>query len=272
VQRTVDLSDTRLAYYESGAGEPFVLLHHGGPGVTGLNNFGGNLGDFEGSRMFLPDLPGYGDSEILRDEGGSYDSIAAKAICELIDELALGPVNLLGHSVGGSVAMQLAISSPERVRKLVLVAPTGVASGLFTPRPMEAVQVVRAYFPEPTYEKMRDIVSVFYFDPTDPSLDDVARALYEATLDPKTVAGHHRVTDTRYPRSVFTRETLGRIRAPTLLVWGRDDRFVGVDDALTLLAAINDCRLLLLPRCGHAPQVDQRGAFAAHVGAFLREE
>ena len=168
--------------------------------------------------------------------------------------------------------MRLAADFPDRVRRLVLVAPTGANAGLFTAKPMEGARLVLGYYPEPTYEKMRAIVSAFLFDPNNPAVDDIAQGLYNASLAPRAIAGHRRVTDHRYPSSSLTREDLDRINAATLLVWGRDDRFVGTDDALVFLAALNDCRLMLLTKCGHAPQSDQPKAFATHVKAFLQEQ
>jgi pimeloyl-ACP methyl ester carboxylesterase len=269
----IELSDTRLSYFEWGSGEPLVLLHHGGPGVTGWSNFSGNLDDFSGYRMLLVDMPGYGDSEIVNEDGGPYASLASKAIAELIDRLGVGPVDLLGHSLGGSVAMRVAVDFPDRLRRLVLVAPTGANARLFTAKPMEGTRLVLGYYPEPTLEKMRAIVSAFLFDPNNPAVDDIAQALYNASLDPRAIAGHRRVLDHhRYPPSSLTREDLERINAATLLIWGRDDRFVGIDDALLFLSGISDCRLMLLTKCGHAPQSDQPKAFATHVKAFLQEE
>src|SRR5262249_51875958 len=141
-QRIVELSETRLSYFEWGSGEPLVLLHHGGPGVTGWSNFSANLADFDGYRMVLVDMPGDGDSAIVEDRGSSYGSLATRAVAELVDELGVGPVHVLGHSLGGSVAMRLAAEHPDRVRRLVLVAPTGAGAGLFTAKPMEGTRLV----------------------------------------------------------------------------------------------------------------------------------
>jgi pimeloyl-ACP methyl ester carboxylesterase len=269
----LDTATASIAYYERGAGEPFVLLHGGGPGASGWSNFRGNVGDFEGSyRVILPDLPGFGDSELTTDAGRSYLVEASTAVVGLIEGLGLGPIALLGNSLGGAVAARLAIEHPNLVSRLVLMGAAGARSSLFTPSPMEGVKLLMSYYPDPTYERMRSLVRAFVYDDSDPIYDQIAQSRYEASLEPKRVSGYRRVSDHRYPPNVLTRDDLSQVRCPTMLIWGRDDRFVGVDDALSFLAGINDARLLLLPKCGHWVQAERPAAFAAHLNAFLKEE
>jgi 4,5:9,10-diseco-3-hydroxy-5,9,17-trioxoandrosta-1(10),2-diene-4-oate hydrolase len=266
-------STASIAYYERGAGEPFVLLHGGGPGASGHSNFVNNIPDFEDSyRVILPDMPGFGDSSLTADSGQSFLLEASKAIADLIDGLELGQVNLLGNSLGGAVSTRLAIDYPHLVKRLVLMGAAGMHSGLFTPSPMEGVKLLRSYYPDPTYERMRALVRAFVYDDSDPIYDTIAERRFKASVDPGRVAGYRRVSGPAHPPNVLTRADLARVRCPTLLIWGRDDRFVGLDDALSYLAGIEDARLLVLPRCGHWVQAERPAAFAAHLRAFLKEE
>jgi pimeloyl-ACP methyl ester carboxylesterase len=271
--QSFEATTATIAYRERGTGPPFLLLHGGGPGASGWSNFRNNLADFQDAfRVILPDMPGFGDSELTDDGGRSYLVEASTAIAELIAGLGLGRVALLGNSLGGAVATRLAIDHPDLVDRLVLMGAAGGRSSLFTPSPMEGVKQLMSYYPDPTYERMRTLVRTFVYNDSDPVYDDIAQARFEASLDPKRIAGYRRVSDPRYPQNVVSREDMAGVRCPTLLVWGRDDRFVGVDDALTYLAGIDDARLLLLPKCGHWVQAERPAVFAAHLTAFLKEE
>lgn len=266
-------STASLTYHEQGSGEPFVLLHGGGPGASGYGNFSNNVTDFSDTyRVILPDMPGFGDSSLKADSGKSFLLEASRAIAELIEGLELGQVNLLGNSLGGAVSTRLAIDYPHLVRRLVLMGAAGMHSGLFTPSPMEGVKLLRSYYPDPTYDRMRALVRAFVYDDSDPRYDTIAEARFRASIDPARVAGYRRVSSPSHPPNVITRADLAGVRCPAMLIWGRDDRFVGLDDALSYLAGIADARLVLLPRCGHWVQAERPAVFAAHLKAFLKEE
>lgn len=269
----VQTATALINYYESGSGEPFVLLHGGGPGASGWSNFRNNLPDFDRDfRVVLPDLPGFGDSRLTVDSGASYLVEASTAIAAFIDQLGLGAVNLLGNSLGGTVATRLAIDHPQLVRRLVLMGAAGMRSSLFTPSPMEGVKQLMSYYPDPTYDRMRTLVRTFVYDDSDPVYDEIAKSRYESSMVPERVTGYRRVSNPQFPANVLSRDDLAGVTCPTLLIWGRDDRFVGVDDALSYLAGIPDARLMLLPKCGHWVQAERPAAFAAHLNAFLKEE
>jgi pimeloyl-ACP methyl ester carboxylesterase len=273
-QEFMDLPDALISYRACGHGQPFVLLHGGGPGASGWSNFNRNAADFQQTfRVVLPDLPGFGDSELRTDEGGSYLSEASRCIAAFIEGLGLGAVNLLGNSLGGAVATRLAGDRPDLVNRLVLMGAAGIRSQLFSPTPMEGVKQLMTYYPDPTPERMRTLVKTFVYDDSDPIYDEIAEVRYAASVDPKRAAGYRRVSgDGRFPPNTLSRDDLARVQTKTFLIWGRDDRFVGIDDALTFLAGIADARLLIMPKCGHWVQAEQPAAFAAHLTAFLTEE
>ncbi len=272
-QQHLSTATASIAYHEAGSGQPFVLLHGGGPGASGYSNFSRNIKDFEDRyHVILPDVPGYGDSMLVVDAGRAMVVESADAIADFIAKLGVGPVTLLGNSMGGAVSTRVAISHPELVSRLVLMGPAGMHSALFTPSPMEGVKLLRSYYPDPTLERMRALVRAFVYDDSDPVYDEIARARFEASLDPARIAGYQRSASRGHLVKPFTREDLAGVQCPTLLIWGRDDRFVGIDDALSFLAGIGDARLVVFSRCGHWVQAEHPAAFAAHVRAFLEEE
>ena len=120
----------RLHYTEAGpgdgaAGTPVVLLHGGGPGASGLSNFGANLPVFaKRFRTIVVDQPGFGRSD-KPPVTGSYFTFAADALAELLTGLGIERVHLIGNSLGGGTAVRFALNYPGRAGRLVLMGPGG---------------------------------------------------------------------------------------------------------------------------------------------------
>ena len=108
----------RLHYEQAGSGAPVVMLHGGGPGASGMSNFGRNLPVFATRfRTLVVDQPGFGKSDKPPVEG-NYFSFAARALAGLLDELGIARAHLVGNSLGGGTAVRFALNYPERAAKL----------------------------------------------------------------------------------------------------------------------------------------------------------
>src|SRR5690554_6731273 len=106
-----------LHYHEAGEGQPLVMLHGSGPGVSGWSNFGDNLDAFSAAhRTLIVDQPGFGRSPVPTMDR-PYGDIAADAVVGLLDELGIEQTDLLGNSMGGATAVRIALAHPERVRR-----------------------------------------------------------------------------------------------------------------------------------------------------------
>jgi 4,5:9,10-diseco-3-hydroxy-5,9,17-trioxoandrosta-1(10),2-diene-4-oate hydrolase len=122
-----------LHYDEAGQGPVTVMLHGGGPGASGMSNFGRNLPVFAGHfRTLVVDQPGYGKSDKPPVEG-NYFTFAADALKTLLDELGIEKTHLVGNSLGGGTAVRFALTYPERAGRLVLMAPGGLSLNVFAP-------------------------------------------------------------------------------------------------------------------------------------------
>ena len=161
-----------------------------------------------------------------------------------LDAAGLGRVDLAGHSLGGLVAAELAAASPERTRRLVLVAPAGIPCG----RHLAA----RAL---PLFGELYDIRG---------SLPMIA--LDAVRTGPLALAHGIRFVSTRDLAA-----ELSAVRAPTLLVWGERDGLVPVQLADEWLRMLPDARLVRLS-CGHVPMLEAPGQLAASMLSFLDEE
>src|SRR5580692_1499334 len=181
-----------LHYEQAGEGRPgtpVVMLHGGGPGAAGMSNFGRNLPAFGMSfRTLVVDQPGFGKSDKPPVEG-NYFRFAAQALADLLDDLGIDRVRLVGNSLGGGTAVRFALQYPERAGRLVLMAPGGLSLNVFAPDPTEGVKRLAEFPapPEPSREKMAAFLRTLVFDQrlvTDELIDE----RYAAASEPAALA------------------------------------------------------------------------------------
>src|SRR5512146_3073201 len=149
-----------------GTGTPVVLLHGGGPGASGMSNFGRNLPVFaERFRTLVVDQPGFGKSD-KPPVTENYFRFSAQALAGLLDELGIGRVHLVGNSLGGGTAVRFALSYPDRADRLVLMGPGGLSLNVFAPDPTEGVRRLAEFPapPGPSREKMAEFLRTLVFD------------------------------------------------------------------------------------------------------------
>jgi 4,5:9,10-diseco-3-hydroxy-5,9,17-trioxoandrosta-1(10),2-diene-4-oate hydrolase len=260
IGRYVDAGGVKLHYHEFGAdrpGVPIVCLHGAGPGATAWSNFHGNVDAFaERSRTLLVDLPQYGRSEKVVIEGGRQ-SFSATVIGEFLKALAIPEADFVGNSMGGQIALRLAIDRPDLTHAIATVGSTP-ATSLLTPWPAEGVKLINSYYKDsgPSLDKMRRITEALVFDSAF-ATDELVRERYQVSIDPELVE-----LFTNHPpqREDFSAR-LGEVQAPVLLLWGQEDRAGAIDVALHLLRMLQDAELHVFPRCGHWVQVERQEEF-----------
>lgn len=256
----LELDGARLAYTEFGSGPPLLWLHGSGPGATGMSNFGGNLAGFPDYRNIVVDLPGWGESDRPSDEWLLFK--AAETVHHAMEELKVPRAHLIGNSYGGGVAMRLAVTRPEVVDRLVLMAPGGVLPDNAPPWPV-GLQRLFDYMAdaEPTREAMGEFVRMMVYD----------ESLITAELvDERFAASLGRHPELPIPPQFGDlTPDLGNIQAPTLLVWGREDQTVPLTWAAKILHGIPDAELRVLPHCRHWVQYERRDEFNHIVREFL---
>jgi pimeloyl-ACP methyl ester carboxylesterase len=242
----------KIRVLSGGEGEPVVFLHGGG----GL--FWDPLLDAVAAdhRVVAPEHPGAGDSQGLEHVEDLWDLVLYYN--ELLDHLGLERVSLLGHSFGGMVAAEIAATNPERVDKLALIAPVGLwiddhpipdISGMPPERIPEVILAdpqgpMAALMPAP--------------DPSNPE------SLFKAAM---TMAS---ILQFIWPLpDKGLRKRLYRVKAPTLLVWGAQDRLVDPAYGDEFAATIAGARLEVIDGAGHLPQLEQAERTAALITEFL---
>ena len=257
----VELSHGRTRYLEAGAGPP-VLLLHGAGFTTNADAWLTTLPALAagGYRAIAPDFLNWGLGDPFdREFGFAY---LADFVRELQDALAIERCHVVGHSMGGWVASLLAYESPDRIDKLVLVASGGMATRNlasmveFKPPPAEEIRRVAV-------ERARSA-----------GLDEAALAdeyLRQLTR-PEVVAAYAKVmrhmTDALHrPRYAMARR-LPLIKAPTLIVWGKDDQVNDLSMGEASHAAIAGSRLVVLD-CGHGVPQERPAEFQRALLDFL---
>lgn len=212
------------------------------------------------------DLPGFGYSARPWPADTSYGGQAA-ALLDFLDRRGIGRVALVGNSLGGATALAVAAARPGRVAALVLVdSPSSSWEMPWTLRWLRAPvvgEIAGELACRPLFGLgLREMLFARGGRVTDETLDLYWR--------PVTVAGTRRAALAAARSSAAGFERLeAAVRAPTLVLWGREDRLIPARTALALSESIPGSKLVVLPDAGHMPQEEQPEAFAREVAAFL---
>lgn len=260
-------------YHDCGpaTGRVLVMLHGSGPGASGWSNFNRNIQPFvdAGYRVILPDCLGWGRSDSLVCEASRSD-LNAHTLKALLDHLGLtGPVDLVGNSMGGHSVVAFALNYPQQAGKLVLMGGGTGGISPFAPMPMEGIKLLQQVYREPTMDNLQKMMDVFVFDPSDLTpelvagrLENILRSQQHLDNFVQTLA----VNPRQFPD--FSHR-LGEIRSHTLIIWGRNDRFVPMDTGLRLVAGIANSELHIFNQCGHWVQWEYADRFNRLVADFL---
>jgi pimeloyl-ACP methyl ester carboxylesterase len=246
-----------------GDGDPVMLLHGSGPGVSAWANWFGNIPALaERFRVLAPDLVGWGDTE--RPHAVEYGLRTWVDQCfGVLDALGIDRCSIVGNSLGGRLALAMAAWQPQRVPRMVLM---GAAGPDLVPTP--ALIAGRSY--EPSIENMdRLLREAFAFDPTIVD-EELVRIRHEASVAP----GAHDAYMTMFAQDVGANTALpnheiAQIDVPTLVVHGREDAVVPVECGIQLSQLIPRADLLVFGQCGHWTQIEHRDRFNELVGSFL---
>ena len=264
--------DLQLHYNDCGSGaETVVMLHGSGPGASGWANFNRNIEPLvaAGYRVILMDCPGWSKSDPIVCTG-SRSELNARALKGLLDALGLDKVHILGNSMGGHSAVAFALAHPAQVGKLVLMGGGTGGPSQFVPMPTEGIKLLQGLYREPSIDNLKKMMAVFVFDSS-----SLTEALYQARLSNMLARQEHLenfVKSLAANPKQFTDygPRLGEITAPTLVIWGRDDRFVPMDVGLRLISGIPNAELHVFNRCGHWAQWEHADKFNRMVLDFLQ--
>lgn len=252
-------------YLTAGDGPPVMLLHGSGPGVTAYANWRLTIPTLaQGLRVVAPDLVGFGFTERPADVRYDMQTWVAQAV-GLLDALGIEKTHLVGNSFGGALALHLASRHPERVDRLVLMGSVGV--------PFEITPGLdRVWGYEPSIGLMRELLDLFAYDRSLVN-DELAKVRYEASIQPgfqESFAAMFPAPRQRWVDAMVTPdEQIAALPHRTLVVHGREDRIIPLENSLHLMRTIPDVRLHVFGRCGHWTQIEHADAFSRLVLDFL---
>ena len=264
IGRRVDANGIGTNYLEAGEGTPVVLVHGSGPGVSAYANWRLTIPDLAGEhRVLAPDMAGFGFS----DKPGNYSMEGwVQQLDAFLTALQLDKVSLVGNSFGGGFALAFAARWPERVDKLVLMGSMGVTFPI-----TEGLDRVWGY--EASIENMRSVLDFFAFDRTLVN-DELAELRFRASIEPgmqEAFSSMFPAPRQRWVESMTTPlEQIAALPHETLIIHGRDDRVIPLDNAWQLLQVINRAQLHVFGRCGHWTQIEHAKAFNNLLLGFLR--
>ncbi|TCB73561.1 alpha/beta fold hydrolase [Acinetobacter sp. ANC 3781] len=267
VGKSIQCGDILTNYHDVGAGEPILLLHGSGPGVSAWANWRLTIQSLQDHyRLIAPDLAGFGYSQFPENMQFSRENWL-KQIVDFLDALGLKKVNLIGNSFGGSMALALAIHHPERVNKLILMGSVGVPFELTA-----GLDAVWGY--TPSFENMQAIMKIFAYNQNLVG-DELVQMRYIASTKEDTRAAYESMFPAPRQRWVeamsHPEADIRSIRHPTLMVHGRDDKVIPLSTSLTMLNWIEDSQLHIYGQCGHWTQIEHAKSFTQLVANFLKD-
>ena len=264
------VGDVDIHYHDhhpSGADKGAVVFVHGsGPGASGHSNFKLNVPAFvaAGHRVLVPDLPGFGYSSKPTDIDYTT-GFFADSLIGLLDAAGLERFALVGNSLGGGVSIRAALDHPQRVEKLVLMAPGGIEE-LETYMAMPAMASMIENFVGGALDRagLRRVLQNLVFDPAHVTDELVEERYAILQTQPPEVLSRMRIPNME--------AELGGIGCPVLAFWGLQDAMVPASGGRKITSACRPSRLIEVAECGHWVMVEHRRMFNAACLDFLTND
>lgn len=265
IAKQIQAAGIQTNYHDVGSGEPVLLIHGSGPGVSAWANWRLSLPALSTKfRVIAPDMAGFGFSERPTNYQYSMENWVTQAV-GLLDALGLERASLVGNSFGGALALALAIHHPERVNKLVLMGSVGVPFKI-----TEGLDRVWGY--EPSLQAMKSLLDIFAYNRALVT-DELAELRYQASIRPGFQESFSAMFPAPRQRWVDAMTSaLADIRAlphHTLIIHGRDDQVIPLQNAYDLLDLIERSELHVFGQCGHWTQIEHATSFNQLVAEFL---
>lgn len=275
--RFATIDGVRIHYHELGpknADAPaLILLHGSGAGASGWSNYNRNAEILaESFRVIIPDMAGFGLSD-MKPVGTPIPGWWAQSVMGLMDELGIAKAHFVGNSMGGMVTLKIALENPERVDRMILMGPGG-GHPVFSTWPTPGIMnLMTAYEGEGiTAAKVQGFISACLYDQKLITEELLAQRL-EAAMDPRIMAQPPmRMGAGGMPEELWRDARLTKLAHQTLIIWGREDRVMPLDNGMILLKQIPNAQLHVIPKCGHWVQWEQAVIFNRVTLSFLKDQ
>jgi pimeloyl-ACP methyl ester carboxylesterase len=253
--KTIRVDGLDVHYYTAGQGEPLVVVHGGGGDAR---TWWKNIIEFSKKyTVYAPDLPGYGGSEPL--DGDYYIPELSRFLGSFASNLGLEKFYLVGHSMGGGIALDYALKAPHKIKKLVLVSSLCLGREIALWVRLMSLPALLTSLGALTIAVLKGIKWL---------AEHLNPAEFIMPLSPASMTIGGNIT-TFKQQTVVLENRLAEITVPTLLVWGAKDPIVPVRHAYQAAKVIPDCRVKVFENRGHNVHRDELEEFSSTVSGFL---
>jgi len=249
----VPVAGQNTEIWSQGEGTPLLFLHPG-IGTTGSEPMLARLAR-EG-RVIAPSHPGFGRSDLPT----WFDTVDDLALfyLDLMEKLDLRDVTLIGADLGGWIAAEVAVRSTERISRLVLSGAVGIrVNDRDTPDLVDVYSLPRA-----------ELDKVRFLNPDVAKVDPAALSDDDARIIARNREAEALFAWSPYMHNPKLARWLHRIRVPTLVLWGEEDKLAPLSYGRAFADAIPGARFETIAQAGHYPHIEQPGIFAGRIAAF----
>lgn len=265
IGKSVTVEGVNINFHDEGKGEPILLIHGSGPGVTAWANWRTIIPELaKNNRVIAPDMAGFGYTQTPADFSATSESWVRQVI-GLLDALDLEKVTIIGNSFGGAIALKTASLNPSRVNKLVLMGSVGVSFPI-----TDGLEKVWGYEPSP--EAMSELLHIFAYDQSIIS-DDLVEMRYRASIRADVQERFSSLFPTPRQEGVerlsLSNKELLKIEQPTIIIHGKDDQVIPFAVSEVLAQRLPNAELYPIDQCGHWVQIEKGKEFLDIVKPFL---
>lgn len=266
----IETNGIQTHYHEDGNGDPLLLIHGSGPGVSAWANWRLVFPILSKHfHLFAPDVVGFGYTQ--RPEGIQYSvDLWVNHMISFIETLELDRVSIIGNSMGGALALHMAHRRPDLINKLILMGSAGLSFPI-----TEELDQVWGY--EPSFENMKRLIRTFSYNQAAAANNDLVEMRYRASIQ----AGFQESYSSMFPAPrqrhvdalALNEEILKNMNIPTLLIHGREDRIIPLSETSWKLAQLMpNAELHVFSQCGHWTQIEKTKEFTDQVIHFLKRD
>lgn len=270
-EKSMEINGIETNYLEAGTGsETIILIHGSGPGVSAYANWRLVIPQLsESLHVFAPDVVGFGKTGKLSKDEYALD-VWVDHLIGFIEEVADGPVYLVGNSFGGAMSLHIAKRRPDLVKKLILMGTVGVHHQL-----SYGLDKVWGY--DPGIENMRELIELFSYDQAAAKNEELVRLRYEASMEQGTKDSFHAMfyenRQERLDELALPDGELKKIETETLLFHGLNDQVIPFEaTSYKLMQLLPHAELHLFTECGHWTQIEKTDPFVKHILAFIDDK
>ncbi|MEM4285309.1 MAG: alpha/beta fold hydrolase [Candidatus Nitrosocaldus sp.] len=259
------INNYRIRYLEEGSGPNLILVHGlGGSSSSWINNISNLAQD---NHVYALDMLGFGRSD--KPKIDYTIELFVDMLNGFMDTLAIDKASMIGSSLGGQIVAEYALNHPERVDRLILVAPAG-----FTPKTFKGTSTLRNYtriFNAKSKDGLKHLLERVHGTSID---DEYLEWMYEyIRMDNAKHAFLSALRNSAKAERLSRRlrKSLESASIRAMIIWGKEDKIIPVKYAEQFIDMPN-CRLILLENCGHRPHVEASSLFNEYVRLFLKHD